>query len=224
MPNRLHSKPAADWSYDDLAGDLTRRRREINTLFDVLDRSTEDGEKQVVSRVILLILYAHWEGFIKWSSQRYLEAVHRFVQSEPDWPRRIQGMLLLTLNESEFASSMDGNLAKRGGAVARIVDHDFKPVYKMRGLRKSDDNVGTNFLKRIYEIFDLSYSYTSLQETFVDRDLVRVRNGAAHGEYVPVTHLEAITARDMVFSLLSRFSETLFEAYVTKRFLRPEVP
>jgi hypothetical protein len=80
----------------------------------------------------------------------------------------------------------------------------------------------TSLLKRIYEQSGLTCDCGPEEETFISRDLVRVRNGAAQGEFVPVERKDAINARDMVFALLIKFAGLLFDAYLKERFLRPE--
>ena len=57
---------------DFLNKDLAWRKMEISQLFGIL--STAES-KAVVCKSMILLLYAHWEGFIKKSSKCYLKYV-----------------------------------------------------------------------------------------------------------------------------------------------------
>ena len=57
---------------DFLYTDLAWRKKEISQLFMVLQTT---DTKEVVGKSMILLLYAHWEGFIKKSSKCYLKFV-----------------------------------------------------------------------------------------------------------------------------------------------------
>lgn len=57
---------------DFLYTDLAWRKKEISQLFMVLQTT---DTKEVVGKSMILLLYAHWEGFIKKSSKCYLKYV-----------------------------------------------------------------------------------------------------------------------------------------------------
>lgn len=59
--------------FDDfITSDLAWRKMEISQLFLILNNSES---KNVVSKSMVLLLYAHWEGFIKRSSKQYLRYI-----------------------------------------------------------------------------------------------------------------------------------------------------
>ena len=57
---------------DFLDKDLAWRKHEISQLFMILDTVES---KEVIGKSIILLLYAHWEGFVKKSSKCYLKYV-----------------------------------------------------------------------------------------------------------------------------------------------------
>ena len=57
---------------DFLEKDLAWRKMEISQLFMILNAAET---KDIVGKSIILLLYAHWEGFIKKSSKYYLRYV-----------------------------------------------------------------------------------------------------------------------------------------------------
>ena len=61
-----------DQLQDYLEADLAWRKTEISQLFRILN---DVEAKDVVLKSIVLLLYAHWEGYIKKSSKYYLKYV-----------------------------------------------------------------------------------------------------------------------------------------------------
>lgn len=57
---------------DFIQEDLAWRKMEISQLFRILSKAES---KEVVTKSIVLLLYAHWEGFLKKSFKYYLKYV-----------------------------------------------------------------------------------------------------------------------------------------------------
>lgn len=57
-----------------LQADLTWRKQEIRILLRRLE-DARDFEVNVATRFVLVLLYAHWEGFVKYALQVYIDYV-----------------------------------------------------------------------------------------------------------------------------------------------------
>ena len=93
---------------DFLNKDLAWRKMEISQLFGIL--STAES-KAVVCKSMILLLYAHWEGFIKKSSKCYLKYVSDKNIKIQDLTRNFEAIMLKRFAR-ECIDKDSNNLAK----------------------------------------------------------------------------------------------------------------
>ncbi len=62
---------------DSLTRELGHRRKEISELYLLVQSTNSESAQKHLLRGLLLLIYAHWEGFIKSSSQKYLQALQK---------------------------------------------------------------------------------------------------------------------------------------------------
>ena len=130
------------------------------------------------------MLYAHWEGFVKNSTQYYLNYV------------KYQGLSLNQVNTSILALSLKQRLSQfeetnKATLHVQFLDYvqsglsdkvDFSDTYSIR----TGSNLNSNILKEIYATVGLDVSYYELRFKLIDQQLLKNRNDIAHGSEPPL--------------------------------------
>jgi hypothetical protein len=196
--------------HDWLDAEFAWRRKEISDLRGYLGVAEADA-KRVFLRALYVIIYAHWEGFVKEAAKVYL----RYIGC-----RRLK---LVDL-PSHFVAIGIGEVwreAAHPGAIrARSAIIDVLREGSDRRAKITDDcidtsagsNLGAEQLKHTLEIVGGSYSNFELRANFLDESLRRIRNGIAHGERIVPTLEEVDEARVIVLDLMDRFRTEISNA------------
>jgi len=163
---------------DFLDEEFAWRRKEL-TLLRGLAQSATGLEKNAHLRAGLAMLYAHWEGFVRASSEGFLEYVGRRRLKHTEL---CSGLLSLALRAklAELAAS------SRSDSHIEFVDFVRRGMTgRARLPRTAAPKVGSNLnaqrLKDIVLVLGLDYSAFELKEQLLDEKLLRWRNEIAHG-------------------------------------------
>ena len=183
--------------------------------------------KESMLRGGIALLYAHWEGFIKNSSDLY----YSFVSN--------QSYKLNELNNSFISIALRSQLehlvsTKKLSQHNLIVETFFNKSETPPSL-SSNSPIRTSNLK--YEIFedvclmlgiDINEFHIRYKRRFdrniqliVDEDLLTKRNKIAHGNFLPINEQEFKILYDVVVNgLLYNFKELLMDCAQNKKYLR----
>lgn len=219
------------------------RRQELSRVKMVVKSLRSEGrlyEQNVryVLRGSYLMLYAHWEGYIKEVGQKYIESVSK---------EKIQ---YRNASDVIVASSLKTALTNLGGANTHDAHIDF--VNKFRDLLSDGKYVDRKYVKINEKIIDaksnLNYelfidilkkldivdnindkmqpSEIESLKTDIDKNLLKVRNQVAHGEKtMGIVGLEKnieeyLSFHERISKIMYDFSEWVIDAWQEKRYLK----
>lgn len=213
-----------------LERDLSWRKLEISHLFMIFD-SVEN--KEVISKSMILLLYAHWEGFIKKSSKYYIKYVSERKIRIKDLTLNFRAIVLkkfaadciknnsLTLSqELSFINKHDKMLEKKF-KIDINVDDEFD-----ESLIDTQHNLSSKVLKNIMDIVGSSYNDAiKTRANYFDVNLIKNRNAIGHGNKIgendadvaALGFSEIVKLKDFVLSMLDYYADILF-TYVTDEF------
>jgi hypothetical protein len=169
---------------DALDADLAWRRKELTDLrFRVRD-SKGSAEERLLLRAGVAILYAHWEGFVKYCCTSYLAFVRRrglkyselsecFVALSLRPRMRALMMDGRARDQTEFASFMRSSMDKR--AALRVDDEI-----------STRSNLNSDTLREMLDSVGLDFAPFELKRNLIDEQLLKNRNSIAHGNYALV--------------------------------------
>lgn len=208
---------------DSLQRDLAWRKMEISQLFMILNKAES---KEIVGKSIILLLYAHWEGYIKKSSKYYLKYVSEKNIALEKLTRNFEAIMLKkyahecieadSLNLAKEFAFMDAQkkLLKRTFHVRIDADNEFD-----EDLINTQHNLSSKVLKNIIQIVGIEYNDAiKARNQYLDSNLVKHRNAIGHGaildegsgsEASPVEFSRIVRLRDFVLSMLDYYSEVL---------------
>jgi hypothetical protein len=173
------------YSYDQLTklieDDYAWRRKELKIINDYV--SDKPSPKQSASlRFSIPILYAHWEGFVKKSTEIYLEYVaKKYLNHNELKPQFVALSLAKKLGNLEIK-----NLEEKAKTVSFLINElNSKSNILTANVIQTKSNLKYHIFKEILFIIGIKESKFSSYESLIN-DLVDARNNIAHGDYLRV--------------------------------------
>lgn len=215
---------------ENLDEDLGWRKKEISDLLLL----AKTNQKEVLLKSLILLLYAHWEGFIKKSSKIYIKYISEkkikvselgsnftAITMKSQISRCIDQSDNLTLvNELSFINSYVKKLDKKF-KVRINPDKDNE-----KDIIDTQSNLKPKVFKSIIDILGLNYkSALETREHYIDRNLLANRNLIGHGSpfnedeqidfSLTVTDVEKL--KNIIFLIIDNFKDELID-YVENEF------
>jgi hypothetical protein len=197
--------------------DLKRRKLEISALkFAVASARSHQAEP--FRRAALLLLYAHWEGFIRAAATAYCVYVNH------------QGHSCAHLTANFVAVALRSKIeqlaeVKKSTIVTAITQElvgglSSQATFNWTGDIETRSNVDSEVLREILCLIGLDYTPYATYAGFLDGKLLKSRNDIAHGKLVVVDEETYEDVHEKVSELLTRIKDDVENAVATKKFLR----
>jgi len=210
------ANPTVESLYDALARDLSWRKKEL-TLSKSLVENANEKKRSTFIRGAVLLLYAHWEGFIRCASIEYAKfvSIRRLQYSE--------------LNSAFVALEIRKRLP--AGAHRDISTYIEICEFFRSGLRErmgqihkqdtisTKSNLTSKVLKEIMLALNLDYRNFETRAHMIDDQLVFNRHSIAHGEQLMVDLAEYEDLYSGVIELLDEFLNQITNAANSKSYL-----
>jgi hypothetical protein len=191
------------------------RRKELSTIR--ADLKTSIGaSRNALLRAGVALLYAHWEGFVKVSSEAYLHYVRR---RRLKYKELCPGFLALALrNRLKDLSAVDEASTHIGFVTFLVGDLESNAQLPKLGVIKAGSNLNSERLKTIVLTLGLDYSDFELKEKLIDKQLLDVRNSIAHGkEHCPSPEDFEILYQEIT-ALLRNFKDQISNAVTLRTY------
>lgn len=164
-----------------LDADRDWRNREIRALSSLLSSQNNDNEQRALLRASISILYAHWEGFVKFASNRYLE----LASTDRRTFRQMKENFIWIMSRRRITPFF-GGVRKPQEHVNIVMDvikfYDTHDADKFRKAIDTKSNLNSDVFKEICYIIGLPFRDDAYDCDFIDRKLLDKRNHVAHGE------------------------------------------
>jgi len=167
--------------YDILVADLGWRKKELTTLYNNVQSSSLKHLPTAI-RCAVVMLYAHWEGFIKNSSEHYLNYI------------KYQDLRLNQLNSNLLALSLkqkisEFNDTQKATIHVRFIDYLRNNLQEPAIIADKDSirtksNLNSTILREIFASIGLNIASYELKFNLIDETLLRCRNNIAHGNFL----------------------------------------
>lgn len=177
--------------------DLSWRKKELHYIKTLIPKDKSPKQSSYL-RLAIPLLYAHWEGFAKFSMEAYLKYVsYKFLKHTELKPQFIALSLSKLLGLSEI-KNLEGKTTIVKELLLRLNE---KAKIPTKEVIQTKSNLRYNVFREIIYTLSLSEKTFSTYESFID-DLVDTRNHIAHGNYLSVEYSECISMCDDLTSLL----------------------
>lgn len=204
--------------FDLLDSDLTWRLDEINQLRRAL---SNDGilPAETIARAAIVLLYAHWEGYVKTISTAFLGFVAEQVETFAELRREFCAIGA----EQVFAQLRSGE--KRIREKVDILDRLHRLDYETAStLKKYQPSTKSNLRYEVFsELCDMICVDADQFETdknFINKIICDRKNYVAHGNELSVDHEEFEEVSEHLLDIMRRFKDSVYDSAIHQRFLR----
>ncbi|MBY3537517.1 hypothetical protein HFN68_32245 [Rhizobium laguerreae] len=205
-----------DQLQDALDKEMSWRLKEV-VAFSVASKANGPERKYFI-RAGVALLYAHWEGFVKNSSELYLSFV---------------GGRGLNYNQLKSCFSVFGlksklqMLAASRQSQANIDAFDFilqelgsKARLQLGSAINTESNLTSKVFSNIATSLDINLSTYSSRFNLIDESLVHRRNKIAHGEFIDIGGKEFGELLDDILQIMREYKTDLENAASTEAYKR----
>jgi MAE_28990/MAE_18760-like HEPN len=202
-----------------LTDDLIWRKKEISDLKSLIETKSFSPSKQnAVLRSGVTLLYAHWEGYIKTAATSYLEFVARQKLIYDELAINFVAIAMkFKLNEAS-----ETNKATVFTEVANfmLTQTSQKISIPYEDVVSTASNLSSSILREIVCLLGLDYSFYETKEVIINEQLLKRRNGIAHGEYLSLDREEYQQLHDEILAMMENFRTQIENNAIQKLYLR----
>jgi len=203
--------------YDKLTAELAWRKKELAIIKSlVLQGEQAEAKKNALIRSSITMLYAHWEGFIKFSATLYLEYVS--TQKLPN-----------NKLTSNFVALSIKSILNKASASNRIIQHievaDFfidnfksRSTIAHKNVINTKSNLSSEVLREIIQMLGFDYSLYETKEKLIDERLLASRNDIAHGNYLLIDESSLLDLFEQISTLMNTFKNQIDNAASLKSY------
>ncbi|MGK7925356.1 MAG: MAE_28990/MAE_18760 family HEPN-like nuclease [Spirulina sp.] len=199
-----------------LSDDLVWRKKELAAMRSLIEqRNFSLNKHNILVRSGICILYAHWEGFIKFAANAYLDYI------------RLQRLTYKELSSNFLALAMKEKLTEaketnKPSLYIPICDFFLTELDERCKLPKdiisTDSNLSSDILKEITYILGIDFSFYSTKCVLIDTQLLKARNSIAHGDYLLIDRAGYIELHQEVLAMMEIFRNQIENAASEKKF------
>jgi len=202
---------------DILDQDLAWRKKEIAAIVVFIHRNKlKPLLLSTALRAGVTLLYAHWEGFLKRSSEFYLEYVSR------------QNLRNDQLADNFLAIAARKPLSSAGESTkisqALVMVDFFRSKMSDIGVFPSGDsirtksNLSSEVLKEIATTIGIDYSLFATKSVLIDERLVYKRNNVAHGQFLDIDLTDFQELQVEISDMMETWRTEIQNACIMKRY------
>jgi hypothetical protein len=202
-----------------LTEDLIWRKKEISDLKSLIEtRSFSTIKHNALLRSGVMLLYAHWEGYIKTAATSYLEFVVRQQLAYKDLAINFVAIAMKTkLNEA--------NETNKATIFTEVTDFMLNQMNQKSSIPYEDvvstaSNLTSSILREIVCLLGLNYSFYETKEVIINEQLLKRRNGIAHGEYLSLDREEYRQLHGEILAMMEDFRTQIENNASQKLYLR----
>ncbi len=199
--------------------EIAWRKKELSFLKGNVKENSPNYKTHLRSAIVLL--YAHWEGFIKNSCELYLS----YIKTQKlNYNELSENIIALSLkyslkdfeqsNKSTIHCQIVDFLLNNLNQRATIPDND---------IIKTGSNLNSTILKEILTTVGLDYKEYELKNNLLDSVLLKNRNSIAHGEYIDLNELNYHELYSDVLAIMDDIKNRLSNSIVMEEFKRKSV-
>ena len=205
---------------DLLDKDLSWRRKELIEIKFLIDNSI-GSTLQLNLKLGIVLLYAHWEGYIKNSANYYLIYLSRFSFK---YNELTDNFVTLSLKGSFKKCAETDKLSIHYSIIDTL--HNRSHLEIKIPTAEVIPKIGILNYELLYEILftlGLEISPFTLKQHLINRDLVKNRNDIAHGEGVSIAKGDFYQLYDEMLPMMEQFRDEIYIAVKKRSYLKASV-
>lgn len=200
-----------------LAQERIWRVKELSTLRNACRQAhIDDTERATMRRAFIPMAYAHWEGFVKVSSENLLEYVASRRLSFQELSKPFQSIYLTGKHSKTNSNSSRGALVE----ILETIDEvsETRVHLQTKGVVQTKSNLRSDVLSELCACLGLASDLYSSKSEFIDKLLADRRNYIAHGEKHNVDEETLENVKDEVVELITTFKNDIENFVAEERY------
>lgn len=205
---------------DFISDEISWRKQELTTARKLVQQTT--GSVQTAHlRAGVLILYAHWEGWIKNVARLYV----RYVNTSAPTFDQLSVAFLGHALKVRLSSVQESSTALTHNEFAEFLHLGLSEKARLdESLVRTNSNLSSTVLGDILTRLGLSArSEYSTRAKLIDEELVARRNAIAHGQHLDLTDADFLQLQTDIITLLELFTDEVRNAASQQKYLRLNV-
>ncbi|NEP09441.1 MAG: hypothetical protein F6K14_04225 [Symploca sp. SIO2C1] len=203
---------------DKLSDDLSWRKKELTEVKSLVEsKNISEQRHRALIRSGVCILYSHWEGFVKFAANSYLE----YVRLQRLTYRELSTNFLALAMKEKLKEAKDTN---KPSIYIPVCDFFLSELDQRCSLPKdlisTASNLSSDILKEITDLLGIDFSHYSTKSVLIDTKLLKTRNTIAHGNYLIFDIEEYIELHKEVINMLDLFRNQIENAVIRKEYLQ----
>ncbi|MEV4672136.1 MAE_28990/MAE_18760 family HEPN-like nuclease [Actinomadura sp. NPDC049382] len=206
---------------DAISAEIAWRKQELSTTLKLVQQSK--GPAQTANlRSGVVILYAHWEGWVKAVAQLYI----RYVNTQALPYDQLSTAFLGTALKTKMSEIDEANTPMVHNNFASFIQEKLSDRAKLsEDLVRTESNLSSRVFFAVLDRIGLEKrDKYILRANMIDHDLVHQRNTIAHGEHLELGVGDFRTLRNDTLDLLGLFTDDVRNAASTGRHLAVPTP
>lgn len=207
---------AIEHFFDELDSVRIARARELTELKSFARSELVDARKGLLTKSVIVLSYAHWEGF-------YNECVAQYVKlltARGDLVKDIEWRLLVGVIRGSLDGLRDSNFSDKSKVI--FIDNlkdeleaDFTQFHRLEVEAKS--NLNFEKLRKNFELLNFNIDVFQPSRLRIDKELVGWRHSIAHGDDPDLSEMDATNhiefALKQMMELADIFQWKMLELY-----------
>lgn len=195
------------------------RKREISRIM-LLQKAEKNSDiREFFDRWGIVILYAHYEGFVKNSAL----ALFNYVSNQGLKYKSLSTNYIVACSKASIKEAAASQRLRIYGEVVDFLlfNQEHKARIPLAGVVDTADNLSYRVLSDVfYTIGEPIPPAFELRNKIIDDVLLKNRNAVAHGNRDRVSSSDFRKCHDMVIEIVEEFKEVLENCAANKRYLR----
>ncbi|MFP4221205.1 MAG: MAE_28990/MAE_18760 family HEPN-like nuclease [Phormidium sp.] len=206
---------------DQLSNDLAWRKKELAQIKSLVkSQDIPPSRHKVFVRSAICLLYSHWEGFVKFAANAYLNYV------------RIRKLKYGELSHNFLAFAMKDKLqavneTNKASVYIPVCNFFISELSQRAKLPKdgisTSSNLSSAVLREIILTLGLDFIPYSSKDKLIDEKLLQSRNKIAHGEYLSIDGDYYMELQAQVVDMLDLFRNQIENAAILEQYQLPSL-
>ena len=196
-----------------LDDELAWRKRELTTLKFMVERRQRQHERVLLLRAAACVLYAHWEGFIRYAATSYVS----FVDTQGLRLRELAPNFVALGLRTEIQNAWESNKPSMHIALTTKLMLGLSELANIKWDHSvyAQSNLNKRRLSEILSLLGLDDKNYLLKGQLLDERLLAKRNRIAHGERVEIELDDYSGLHEEIVQLVENFRTDIQNAAVT---------
>ncbi|MBL1281118.1 MAG: hypothetical protein COA33_012630 [Fluviicola sp.] len=202
--------------FDAISKDLVWRKKELSSIRSRINLAKKRQLQDFEIRAGILLLYAHWEGFTKFSTECYLNFVK---YKKLKYNELSTNLLALSLKSyiHEFETNYQHKLHVD---FLNFIENDLddRAKWNIENAIDTRSNLNSEVLENILSVIGIPMNDFELKFNLLDEQLLKNRNSIAHGNYLLIDRIEYLNIHKEIFTLMNVLSNELMNLVTLEKY------